>query len=64
MLTENLKLEDFKIGSYVILWCEGIGRWDSDVVKIVSQGILTGVEYRSGIIREFYSSARCKAALF
>ena len=61
---KTLTLEDCEVGEFVTLWCIGTSRWDDDVVKIKSKGILIELEHRSGAISRFSSGARCKRNSF
>jgi len=58
------KLEDCKIGDFVIIWCIGWNSWDDDVVKIIDKGILITVKYRNGKTNRFSQSTECKLASF
>lgn len=58
------KLEDCKVGEFVILWCIGTRQWDDDIVKIIEAGSFPEVKYRSGHTDKFSPSTECKPCSF
>lgn len=61
----SIKLENCDVGDYVSVWCEGIARFDNEVCKILSKGLIqTEVKYKDGTIINLSNSLECKKINF